>query len=160
VTRDLVARVVAILYLTAGRPFSPEVIDAWTVSLDVCGDGPDALTVARAVARTERHATVADYYAALTDHRARRPAPPRPELPEPPEPPLTDAQRDRNAEHVRACLAQLAGRLTDVERRPSTRKRRPVTPSPVPRRLDEDHYRRLAETDEQGPPGTQREETS
>jgi hypothetical protein len=140
VTRSLVARVVGILFGADSR-VTREVIDAWTFVLDPFGDGPDALIVAGAVGRTERHPTVADYASALHDHRARRAA----LGPELPEPPLTDAQRDRNVARIAALRQQLAGRLTDVERRPLTR--------PVPRRLDEDHYRRLAEADEDEPFG-------
>jgi hypothetical protein len=71
-TRQLVAKVVGILYLTTGREVSHEAIDAWAVALASTSEGPDVLEVAAELARRVDFVTLAQFYKALTASRRRR----------------------------------------------------------------------------------------
>jgi hypothetical protein len=72
VTRQLVAKVVGILYLTTGREVTHEAIDAWAVALADTPDGDDVLEVAAQVARDTDFATLAQFFKALIAPRRRR----------------------------------------------------------------------------------------
>jgi hypothetical protein len=71
VTRQRVAQVVGILYLTTGREVTHEVIDAWAVALASTADGDDAIAVAAQLARSNEFPTLAKFYGALVASRRR-----------------------------------------------------------------------------------------
>jgi hypothetical protein len=103
VSPALVAQVVEVLYVTSGRLVTESVVKAWALALQPYPDGPDAVEVAAAVARTQRSATVHDYCQALTDRRRHQPRPDSAgELEE--EVPLPPEENARRLEEVRDQL--------------------------------------------------------
>jgi hypothetical protein len=75
VTRQLVAKVVGILYLATGREVTREAIDAWAVALRDTPDCDHTVEVAAELARSVDFVTVAAFYKALRSHRRRQVGP-------------------------------------------------------------------------------------
>jgi hypothetical protein len=72
VTRELVAQVVGLLFLTSGRQVTHEVIDAWAVALRDTPERGDELAAATELARGVEYVTLAQFCKALTASRRRR----------------------------------------------------------------------------------------
>jgi hypothetical protein len=71
VTRRLVAAVVGVVFYSAGRTFTADVIDAWQLVLASVEDGPDVLRIVAALVQERGFVTAPEVRQAILTERAR-----------------------------------------------------------------------------------------